>query len=218
MSALKNVIRVLIADEHPVVRFGLKHLIKDDPALVLVGETGDLAELERTVHETRPDIVLVDPDSENPHSMEILRCICDAKIKVVIYTAKVDQVQIMDCLELGVCGYLLKQSSMQTLLQDIRSANEGNSVLSPAVASAVVEHIRNHSHEQEADKGSELTGREIQVLNSLVAGMSNRAIADKLHICEATVKFHVHAILEKLQAGNRTEAVKIAIQNKLVKL
>ena len=217
MSALKNLIRVLIADEQPVLRFGLKHLIRDDPALVLVGETGNLAELERSVHETRPDIVLVDPDSGNPHSMEILRCICDAKIKVVIYTAKVDQAQIMDYLELGVCGYLLKQSSMQTLLQDIRSANAGNSVLSPAVSSALVEHIRNHSQEQKADKGPELTGREIQVLNSLVAGMSNRAIADKLHISEATVKFHVHAILEKLQAGNRTEAVKIAIQHKLVK-
>jgi DNA-binding NarL/FixJ family response regulator len=217
MSALKNLIRVLIADEQPVLRFGLKHLIRDDPALVLVGETGNLAELERSVHETRPDIVLVDPDPDNLHGMEILRSICDANIKVVIYTAKVDQAQIMDCLELGVCGYLLKQSSMQTLLQDIRSANAGNSVLSPAVSSAVVEHIRNHSKEQKADKGPELTGREIQVLNSLVAGMSNRAIADKLHISEATVKFHVHAILEKLQAGNRTEAVKIAIQHKLVK-
>jgi DNA-binding NarL/FixJ family response regulator len=217
MSALKNVIRVLIADEQPVVRFGLRNLFKDDPALVLVGEIADLTDLERSVHETQPDIVLVDPGSDNPQGMEILRRICGTQTIVVIYTSRADQAQIMTYLELGVCGYLLKQSSMQTLLQDIRSANEGNSVLSPAVASAVVEHIRNHSHEQEADKGSELTGREIQVLNSLVAGMSNRAIADKLHISEATVKFHVHAILEKLQAGNRTEAVKIAIQHKLVK-
>ena len=218
MSVLKNRVRVLIADEQPLVCFGLKHLLEDDPALVLVGEICNLAELEQSVQETQPDIILVDPDSDYPHSMEILRRICGAQTMVVIYTAKADQAQIMAYLELGVCGYLLKQGSMQTLLQDIRSASEGKSVLSPAVASVLVEHIRHKSSEQEACKFPELTGREIQVLNSLVMGMSNRAIADKLNICEATVKFHVHAVLEKLQAGNRTEAVKIAIQNKLVKL
>jgi DNA-binding NarL/FixJ family response regulator len=105
---------------------------------------------------------------------------------------------------------------METLLQDIHSASEGKSVLSPVVASALVERIRNQSRDLGADKCPALTARELQVLNSLVLGMSNRAIADKLNICEATVKFHVRATLEKLQAGNRTEAVKIAIQHNLV--
>jgi NarL family two-component system response regulator LiaR len=218
MSVLKNRIRVLIADEQPVVRFGLRNLFKDDPALVLVGEIADLTELERSVHETQPDIVLVDPGSDNPQGMEILRRICGTQTIVVIYTSRADQAQIMTYLELGVCGYLLKQSSMETLLQDIHSASEGKSVLSPVVASALVEHIRHQSRGLNADKSPELTARELQVLNSLVMGMSNRAIADKLNICEATVKFHVRAILEKLQAGNRTEAVKIALKHKLVEL
>jgi DNA-binding NarL/FixJ family response regulator len=107
---------------------------------------------------------------------------------------------------------------MDSLLHDIRRAYAGNAVLSPDITSTLVEHIHQQADSLEKDTVRSLTGREIEVLVCLADGMSNRAIAEKLSICEATVKFHLHAIFEKLHVSNRTKAVMIAIEQDLVQL
>ena len=215
-----NVIRVLIADEQPVARFGLRHLMSGDPTLDVVGEVDNHADLERSVDETRPDVVLVDPCSVAMNGIETLRFIRSRSpnVIIIIYTAHADRVQIVTALELGVSGYLLKHDSMDSLLHDIRRAHAGNAVLSSAITSTLVEHIHQRANSLEKDTDRSLTSREIEVLVCLAHGMSNRAIAEKLSICEATVKFHVHAIFEKLHASNRTKAVMIAIEQDLVQL
>ena len=215
-----NVIRVLIADEQPVARFGLSHLLSGDPTLDVVGEVDNHADLERSLHETRPDVVLVDPYSDAMNRIEILRFIRSRSpnVIIIVYTAHAYWVQIVTALELGVGGYLLKHDSMDSLLHDIRRAYAGNAVLSPDITSTLVEHIHQQADSLEKDTVRSLTGREIEVLVCLADGMSNRAIAEKLSICEATVKFHLHAIFEKLHVSNRTKAVMIAIEQDLVQL
>jgi len=216
----KGAIRVLIIDQQPVVRFGLRRLLDDDPALNVVGEAGDMEELERLLDETRPDVLLVDPGSDDRNGLESLRGLWGklADCRVIIYTARADRDQIMTALELGVSGYLLKDGSLEELLHDIRRGYAGGAVFAPAVASRLVEHFSHKGRSQEKDPGQRLSHRELEVLTYLAQGKSNRAIAKSLHVCEATVKFHVHAILEKLNAGNRTEAVSIAAQRGLVDL
>lgn len=220
MTDTRSKIRILTVDEQPVVRLGLRHLLNADPALHVVGELSNLAELEGTLVNSRPDVVLVDPGADDLGGMEILRCICERtpKFKIIIYSAYADHARIITALELGVSGYLLKQGDVGTLAHDIQRVCAGDSVLSPAVASMLVVHIQQQAAVQKEDVSKLLTNRELEVLGHLAHGMSNRAIAASLCVCEATVKFHVHAILEKLHASNRTEAVMTAIERGMVQL
>lgn len=220
MTAAGGGIRVLIADEQPVVRLGLRHLLSGDPAFQVVGEVESLAQLERALINSRPDVVLVEPGPADGGGLELLRRICNRApaFRVIVYTSHADQVRIVTALELGVAGYLLKEGQTDTLLHDIRRVHAGDAVLSPAVASALVEHIQKQATVQQQDVTQLLTNRELEVLGHLAHGMSNRAIATTLCVCEATVKFHVHAILEKLEASNRTEAVMTAIERGLVRI
>ncbi len=218
----RGAIRVLIVDEQPVVRFGLRQLLNEDSALQVVGEAGgDKEELEQILDETRPDVVLIDPGSDDLKALERLRSMCGRvpNCRVIIYTTRTDRAKvIVTALELGVSGYLLKEGRLDELLQDIRKVHGGAAVLAPAIADKLVEHFNKAAHPPQRNTVRSLTDRELEVLASLAQGRSNREIAKSLYICEATVKFHVHSILEKLHAGNRTEAVSIAAQRGIIDL
>jgi two-component system NarL family response regulator len=216
----KVAIRVLIYDIHPVVRFGLRHLLNDDPAITVVGDAGDMEEFDRLLDQTRPDVLLVDPGGEESKGPDVLRRMCGrpAHCRVIIYTTGVDRSRIIAALELGVSGYLLKENCLEGLLDNIHTVHEGNAVLDPSVTNTLVGHLNKQTQPKEQPEDRLLSGREYEVLRCLARGMSNRVIANSLYVCEATVKFHVRAILEKLNAGNRTEAVMLAVQRGLVHL
>lgn len=220
MTDSSNGIRILIADEHPVVRFGIRQLLEDDPLLRVVAEAGTPEEVEAALSASNPDIILLDPCSTRFNGDDFLRRLASvaANASVIIFTAHAEREQVVSALKSGARSYLLKQTDLQTLRQDIKSACTGTAVLSPGAASTLVEHIHNEDSVQDSKANNLLSAREIQVLGNLALGMSNRAIAESLSICEATVKFHVHAILEKLEASNRTEAVMLAVERGLVHL
>lgn len=209
---------MLIADEQPIVRFGIRQLLQDDPVLQVVAEAGTPEEVELALSEYAPDVILLDPCSALFKGGEYLRRLSGlaANTNVIIFTAHAEREQVVTALKLGVRSYLLKQTDIQTLLRDIKLACTGTAVLSPTAASTLVEHIHNEESIQSNKASDILSVREVQVLDNLALGMSNRAIAETLSICEATVKFHVHAILEKLHASNRTEAVMLAVERGIV--
>ncbi len=218
-SESRNSIRVLIADEQQVLRFGLAQLLRDDPVLRVVTETGDLEGLERAMREFHPDVVVVDPYSDAMKGIEALNRIFSlaSNVRVIIYTSYAERLQVVTALELGVSSYLLKQVSLESFLPDLQKACSGTTVISSDAASMLVEHIQHNVNRMETDKNHSFSARELQVLEKLVKGMSNRKIADGLSICEATVKFHVHAILEKLGVRNRTEAAIVALERQIIK-
>jgi len=213
-------IRILIFDEQPVVRLGLRSLLDNDPTLKVVGETGQMGELERLVDQTQPNVLVVDPGND-PDGLESLCTLCRRleKCIVIIYTTRADQARmIMAALKLGVSGFLLKEADLDELVHDIHTVCEGNAVLAPAVANALVEHFYHEARPPKQNTSPSLSGREIEVLQCLAKGKSNLAIAELLYVCESTVKFHVHSILEKLSASNRTEAVLNAVKRGYIHL
>jgi NarL family two-component system response regulator LiaR len=218
----EGLLRVLIIDDQPVVRFGLRCLLDDDPALHVVGETtGDREGVQQLVKETRPDLVLIDPGRDELKALESLRNLCAASphCRVIVYTTGVDEPRlVVSALEMGVSAFLLKANTLEQLRDDIRKVHEGDAVLAPAVANKLAEHFNQQSRVPQTDTDRPLTERELEVLGHLAQGKTNRAIAKLLYVCEATVKFHVHSILQKLQAANRTEAVLIAAQQGFVQL
>jgi DNA-binding NarL/FixJ family response regulator len=214
MTESHSAIRILIFEKHAVARFGLGRLLNNDPALSVVGETGDLEQLERLCNEVHPHVVLGDPGDE-VDGLKSLLAICArlTDCRIIVYATRADRPQvIMSALDQGVSGYLLKEGGLDELLHDIHIVCEGTTVLAPAVADKVLEHLRQQDPSAGRATGRLLSKRELEVLGYLAQGKSNLAIAESLCICAATVKFHVHSILKKLDAGNRTEAVSKAVQ------
>jgi len=219
-SIIKNKeIRVLIVDDQPVIRFGLRGLLSEDPAITVVGDSACTKDVFTILAETRPDVVLLDPGLGDMPCVASLRCVCQETMtcRIILYTVHDDKEHIMQATVQGVNGYLLKDCSTDELLNAIHAVYEGGTVLSPAIAAKLVQ-IFNKDNQVEATAKRILSSRELEVLDCLAEGRSNRSIAEKLFICEATVKFHVHAILGKLHVNNRTEAVLAAVERGFVSL
>jgi len=220
MTVANSAIRILIVDDHPVVRYGLKHIIDAEPGLVVVGDMGGIEDACATLAETRPDLVLLDLELGELHGVEALRCLRQASpaCRVMIYTAYADEERVIQAAELGVHGYLLKGCPNQQLVRAIREVHQGGTVLEPSVAAKLMRRFNQPPERTKAEAAQPLSGREIEVLHRLAQGKSNRAIAEALFVCEATIKYHVHAIMGKLEAGNRTEAVLLAAQRGIIDL
>jgi DNA-binding NarL/FixJ family response regulator len=206
-------IRVLIADDHPVVRDGIRAMLDTQPDLDVIGEatTGDEAvELTR---ELRPDVVLMDlqmPHTDGPTAIAQIRA-RDPQVNVLVLTTYDTDSDITRSIDAGTTGYLLKETSREDLFTAIRSAARGKSVLSPAIATRVLERIR-------APIPNALSGREIDVLTAVARGLSNKDIAAHLHISEATVKTHLLHIFTKLDVSDRTAAVTLALDRGIIRL
>ena len=212
-------IRILIADDHPVVRFGLTRFLNDEPDIRVIGEAGTAVETVHKLNSLRPDITLLDLEMGELHGVETLQHVREAvpTARVIIYTAYGDEKRILDAVELGVQGYLLKNNDTKVLAMAIRNIHTGGTSLAPEITTKLLKHMQSQSkHLMMTSSAETLTSREHQVLHELVEGKSNRAIAQHLYITERTVKFHVSSILNKLHAKNRTEAVLIAAQSGIV--
>ncbi len=209
-------IRILLVDDHPVVRDGLVAILSTQPDFTVVGEAGDGREALAQAAAWRPDVILLDLEMPRLDGVETLRRLrqSDTAAKVLVFTAYDSDERIVTAVQAGAQGYLLKGAPRQELFNAIRIVAGGGSLLQPLVASKLVQRA---SQPPPASFES-LTPRELEVLQELARGRQNKEIAAKLVISERTVKFHVSAILAKLDAGNRTEAVAIAAQHGLVNL
>ena len=212
-------IRVLIVDDQPVIRFGLRGFLNQDPAITVVGDASCNDDVCTILAETTPDIILLDPGLGDMQCVASLRQVSEETItcRIIIYTAYDDKEHIMQATVQGVNGYLMKDCSTGELLRAIHAVYEGGTMLSPVIAAKLVQMVNQDNHAEAAAQRM-LSNRELEVLDCLAEGSSNRSIAEKLFICEATVKFHVHAILGKLHVKNRTEAVLAAAERGFVNL
>lgn len=210
-------IRVLVADDHPVVRDGLVAILGTQPDFEVVGEAGNGAEAVAQVQALAPDVLLLDLEMPELDGVAVLRRLREigAAVRVVVFTAFDTDERILDAVQAGAQGYLLKGAPREELFNAVRVVHGGGSLLQPIVASKLLKRVR---HDPQARAAEALTGRELEVLRLLAQGLQNKEIAASLVISERTVKFHVSSVLSKLGAGNRTEAVKIAARHGLIKL
>ena len=210
MNNTRPKIRILIADDHYVVRMGLIALVGTSKNMEVVGEAADGEQAVLCFEKLRPDVVLMDsrmPVKDGTEAtLEILKRFNDAKI--LMLTAFDGDVDIRRALDAGVCGYVLKRSTGDNLLPAIQAVSEGRRWLPQDVANRLTSR---NSYEQ-------LTHREIEVLEELAKGLANKQIAESLRITEHTVKDHVKNILAKLRVADRTEAVTVALQRGIIHL
>jgi DNA-binding NarL/FixJ family response regulator len=211
-------IRILIADDHPVVRDGLAAMLATQADFQVVGEAGSGRETVRRALDLRPDVLLLDlemPDLDGARALEEIRGQFP-EIQALVLTAFDTDERILSALKSGARGYLLKGAPRQEIFRAIRAVSQGGSLLEPVVTTRLLEHIR--STEGEGEILTPLTGREREVLEQVARGYSNKQIALALSISERTVKFHVSGILRKLNAANRAEAVQKALTSNLIEL
>jgi NarL family two-component system response regulator LiaR len=214
---MSNPIRILIADDHAVVREGLRGLIATEPGMLLIGEATDGVEAVSKSHQLQPDVIVLDLSMPRKDGLtaigEIKTVLPQARILVLTSFAEEDK--IFPALQAGALGYMLKDSSPQELLQAIHSVYRGESPVYPSVARKVLDRL---SHSTESRPEDALTDREKQVLRLVAQGLSNEDIAEKLVTTERTVRSHVGSILQKLDLENRTQAALYALRVGLAKL
>ncbi len=210
-----NPIRVMIVDDHPLVRDGLKVLLLTAPDMVLAAEAANGEEAVRLCAETAVDIVLMDLKMPGIGGVQATRAICDQcpQVNVIALTSFAEKALVEEAMQAGAISYILKNTSPAELAAAIRSAQAGQTMISSAAAQKLV-------HRQPRDdqpNGDDLTRRELEVLALMTAGLSNGEIGRRLVIQPSTVNFHVGNILSKLEVSNRTEAVAVAVQLGLIK-
>jgi len=209
-------IRLLIADDHPVVRAGLAGLLSDEPGLEVVAEASDGDEAVRLAAATHPDVVLMDLRMPRVNGVVATTRIAageagDPAPRVLILTTYESDDQILAAIEARAAGYLLKAAPQAEIVAGIRSVAAGQSALSPQVAVRLVERVR-----QPTTPETVLTARETEVLRLVASGLSNKQIATALGIGESTVKTHLLKVFDKLGVADRTRAVTLAMERGLL--
>lgn len=199
MNKPADAIRVLVADDHPVVREGIVAMIQQQADLRVVGEAANGADTIEAWTRLRPHVTLLDLEMGAVGGLKVLRAIRseDASARVIVLTTYDLEEDIYQAVQGGACGYLLKDVPRLELLDAVRRVHRGQKVLPPAISGKLADRLN----------GEQPTAREIDVLRLLERGLANKEIADRLGVGEATVKTHVNALLQKLRAASRTEAV-----------
>ena len=218
---MSQTIQILVADDHPVVRDGLVAMLSTQVDFQVVGASSTGAETVDLAASLQPDVILLDLEMPEMDGVEALRRIranrSDAK--VIVFTAFDTDERILNAVRAGARGYLLKGAPREDIFRAIRVVNEGGSLLEPVVATKLMQQVV-EAGKSDRDPGlvEPLTPREEEVLQLLAQGKTNKEIASELVITERTVKFHVSSILRKMDRGNRTEAVRLAVELGLVKI
>ena len=212
-------VRVVIVDDHDLFRSGLRNLLEDEGVHV-VGEAAAGQEALTIVRDIAPDVVVMDLNMPGMGGVEATRHISTIAplTRVVMLTISDQDNDVIDAILAGACGYLLKDSSIQELIAGIRAASHGESLISPTIASKVLQRLRASSTQPaiETTIRAELSEREIEVLKLIANGKDNAMIAGELHISPKTVKNHISNILMKLQIDNRIQAAVYAVRSGIV--
>jgi NarL family two-component system response regulator LiaR len=211
-------IRVLIADDHVVVRKGIRALLATEPGIAVVGEATDGAEAVRAAAELSPDVILMDIVMPAVDGIEAVRRIMAAQpgSRILVLTSFATDDQIFPALKAGALGYLLKDTGPEDLVQAIRQVHRGESSLHPTIARKVLQELSRPP--QRPPTPDPLTEREVEVLRLVAQGRSNQEIARMLVVSEATVRTHVSSILSKLHLASRTQAALYALREGLASL
>jgi len=214
-------IKVLIVDDHSLMRQGLKKIIEMEKDIDVIGlaEDGEIA-IQKCV-ELKPDVVLLDINMPNMNGIQALRRIKDMGLnsKVIMLTIHDDREYLLETVNIGAEGYVLKDADSTSLIKAIRTVNQGNSYIHPTLADELVKRYNN----KDGDKNSgtskgKLTRREYEVITLIAEGLNNKEIAEKLFISEKTVKNHVSNIFKKINVNDRTQAAIYAFKHNIKKL
>jgi DNA-binding NarL/FixJ family response regulator len=208
-------IRIMVADDHPVLREGLVAILGTQPDFDVVGEAADGSETVRLAKTLHPDVILLDLEMPGTNGVAALEGLRDAGsgARAIVFTAYDTDERILGALRAGARGYLLKGASRKEIFDAIRTVHAGGSLLEPGVTNRLLDHVREGREPPEP-----LTPRELEVLGLIAQGLHNSEIAGRLFVTERTVKFHVSSILAKLGADNRTEAVALAARRGLIRM
>jgi NarL family two-component system response regulator LiaR len=213
---MSEVIRILIADDHAIIREGLRALLATEPGMEVVGEAADGGQTVQLALALRPDVILLDlvmPRKDGLATIfDLKRESCEAHILVL--TSYLDDDKVFPALKAGALGYLLKDTAPQELLQAIRQVHKGEVSLHPIIARKVINELNRPPALPLTTEP--LTPRELEVLTLVAQGLSNQDIAEKLAISERTVRTHVSNILNKLHLANRLQATLYALQEGLI--
>lgn len=216
MSKVKDKIEIIIADDHMMIREGLKQLLELDGTMKVIAEANDGEEclnlLNKKIH---PDILLLDINMPKKNGIEVLEYIKQNKIpvKVLILTVHNEVEYLLKAVDIGIDGYLLKDSSYDELKEAIDVVISGNTYIQPSLLPALNESMEDYALDKE--KIEWLTKRELDVLQLISEGCSNKKISDELTISERTVKNHISHIFKKIDVEDRTQAAVFAIRNKI---
>ena len=211
---LVDKIRVLIADDHPVVRQGLRTFLELQDDIEIVAEATDGGDAVAKVRELKPDVVLMDLVMPQLDGIEAIRQVREVSptSKVIVLTSFDDREKVYLSVKAGAAGYLLKDADPQELAEAIRTVQRGDALLNPSIAAKLMQEVAEGGPRA---AGETLTARELEVLRHLARGMSNKEIAGALVLSEKTVKTHVSNILGKLQLADRTQAALFAVREGL---
>jgi NarL family two-component system response regulator LiaR len=211
-------IRILVVDDHAVVREGLRALIDSEPGMTLVGEAADGEQAVQRARSLQPDVILMDLVMPRKGGIEAIGEIVgeNPDLRILVLTSFAEDDKVFPAIKAGALGYLLKDSSAEELLRAIRDVHRGEPSMHPTVAHKLMRELQRPSDLPPTEEP--LTEREVEVLRLVARGLSNQKIADRLVVSERTVRTHVSNILDKLHLANRTEAALYALREGLASL
>lgn len=211
----EKTIRVMLVDDHEIVRLGLMTLINDQTGMDVVGEAGNADDAIREAQRLNPDVVLMDIRMPGEGGIDATRRIIAQmpRTRVVMLTSFADDELVVRAVSAGASGYVLKQVGNEELIRAIRAAARGESVLDPRTTARLLTRVREAERKTTTDAFRDLSDREMDVLVELARGLSNAEVGQKLNLSEKTVRNHVSVILEKLHLSNRVELAVYAAQH-----
>ena len=220
MAERNPTIRIVIADDHPIFREGLRHLLEADPAFEVVGEAGDGDQAVAQVASLRPDILLLDLAMPRANGLQALQQLVDLgfPVRAVMLTAAIDSADTVRALQLGARGVVLKESATQLLFKCLHAVMSGEYWVGHERVQDIVAHLRRAGREAQGGTkpAAMLTRRELQIVAAIVEGASNKDIGQQFGLSEQTVKNHLSHIFDKIGVSNRLELALYAVHHKLL--